>query len=311
MPTSRAIPTEADVLGYFETLSNEGRWGPDDERGTLNLISSEKRLSALRSVRDGMAVSCATLIGAQGAAPDVPYPPLHFMIRSGETRNPERPGAVEFFGIVFHSHVITHIDALSHSMWKGRIYNGRDAAVVTTEQGATELSIDAVRDGIITRGVLLDIAGLEGRDWLDAGDAVVPSMLEAAEEAQGVRVEQGDALLVRTGWWDRGLAKGPHPEPLHRPGLHAACLPWLRDRGVAVVAADAANDVVPSGYAALEQPIHEVGSVAMGLCLVDVCSFSELRAACLDKDRWNFLFLVAPLRIQYGTGSPVTPLAIF
>ena len=126
-----------------------------------------------------------------------------------------------------------------------------------------------------------------------------------------MRVEQGDALLVRTGWWDRGLAKGPHPEPLHRPGLHAACLPWLRDRGVAVVAADAANNVVPSGYAALEQPIHEVGSVAMGLCLVDVCSFSELRAACLDKDRWNFLFLVAPLRIQYGTGSPVTPLAIF
>ena len=311
MPTSRAIPTEADVLGYFDTLSNEGRWGRDDERGTLNFISPEKRLSALQSVREGMAVSCATLIGGQGAAPDVPYPPLHFMIRSGESVNPERPGAVDFVGLVFHSHVVTHIDALSHSIWRGRIYNGRDAAVVTTEQGATELSIDALREGIITRGVLLDIAGLAGKDWLDAGDAVLPSMLEEAEKAQGVRVEEGDALLVRTGWWERRLAEGPHSEPLLRPGLHAACLPWLRDRQVAVVAADAANDVVPSGYAAVEQPIHEVGSVAMGLCLVDVCSFSELRTACLDRGRWSFLFLIAPLRIRYGTGSPVTPLAVF
>ena len=311
MPTSQAIPAEADVLAYFDTLSNEGRWGRDDERGTLNFISPEKRLSALQSVREGMAVSCATLIGGQGAAPDVPYPPLHFMIRSGESVNPERPGAVDFVGLVFHSHVVTHVDALSHSIWKGRIYNGRDAAVVTNEQGATELSIDALREGIITRGVLLDIAGLAGKDWLDAGDAVLPSMLEQAEKAQGVRVEEGDALLVRTGWWERRLAEGPHSKPLHRPGLHAACLPWLRDRQVAVVAADAANDVVPSGYAALEQPIHEVGSVAMGLCLVDVCSFGELRTACLERGRWSFLFLIAPLRIRYGTGSPVTPLAVF
>ena len=191
MPTSRAIPTEADVLGYFDTLSNEGRWGRDDERGTLNFISPEKRLSALQSVREGMAVSCATLIGGQGAAPDVPYPPLHFMIRSGESVNPERPGAVDFVGLVFHSHVVTHIDALSHSIWRGRIYNGRDAAVVTTEQGATELSIDALREGIITRGVLLDIAGLAGKDWLDAGDAVLPSMLEEAENSAGCARREG------------------------------------------------------------------------------------------------------------------------
>ena len=299
------------MLGYFDTLSNEGRWGPHDERGTLNLISPEKRLSALQSVREGIAVSCATLIGGQGPALDVPYPPLHFMIRSGESVNPQRPGAVDFIGLVFHSHVVTHVDALSHSIWKGRIYNGRDAAVVTNEQGATELSIDAFREGIITRGVLLDIAGLAGKDWLDAGEAVLPSMLDEAEHTQGVNVESGDALLVRTGWWERRLAEGPYSEPLHRPGLHAACLPWLRDRQVAVVAADAANDVVPSGYPALEQPVHEVGSVAMGLCLVDVCSFGELRTACLERGRWSFLFVIAPLRIRYGTGSPVTPLAVF
>jgi kynurenine formamidase len=304
-----SVPAESEVLGYFERLSNRGRWGADDEAGTLNLITPAKRLQAAALVRHGLAVSCGALIRKGQGAPDVPYPPLHFMIRSGESADHARPGMVDYLGLVFHGLTTTHLDALGHTARNGELYGGRPRTVITTELGATQLSVDALRDGIVTRGVLLDMAGLAGRPYLEPGEAITPADLERAEERAGVRLEPGDALLVRTGWWHHRAAHGP-AEGRSRPGLHAACLPWLHERGISVLATDAANDVVPSGYDALEQPVHEVGQVAMGLCLLDACDFDALLEACERADRREFLFVVAPLRIEYGTGSPVNPLAV-
>lgn len=304
------VPDEAEVLGYFEELSNWGRWGPDDELGTLNLITPEKRRQALALAREGVSVGCARPIIHEGAGvPDVLWPPLHFMLRSGE--NPEVTGAADFIGVAFHGLTVSHVDTLAHQFWGDVMYNGRKKSIITTEQGATTCSVETMKDGIITRGVLLDIPRLKDRPWLEAGGGVFPEDLEAAEQAQGVRIEEGDALLLRTGWYRKRLEQGPHPTWGERPGLHAAALPWLRERGVAVVTGDAAADAVPSGYPKVPMPLHNIGMSGMGLCLFDNLQFEDLAPECERRGRWAFLFIAAPLRIRYGTGSPTTPLAVF
>jgi len=245
-------------------------------------------------------------------------PPVHFMLQSGEayvtpsgaSRGP-RQVARDFFGMIFHGITITHIDALSHIFWEGKMYNGRPAEAVTTDRGATEHSIEALKDGIVTRGVLLDIARVRGKEWLEGGEAVFPEDLEAAEKAQGVRVDEGDALCLRFGWYKRRNRVGPSPRSIGRPGLHAATLPWLHQRGVALIAADASQDVSPSGYETLDIPVHQVGIVAMGLWLIDSANFDELAQRCQELARWEFLFTLAPLRFPGVTGSPLTPLAVF
>ncbi|MDO8532489.1 MAG: metallopeptidase family protein [Dehalococcoidia bacterium] len=181
---SRKVPTEAEVLKWFDTLSNWGRWGPDDELGTLNLITPAKRLEAVRLVRKGIAVSCARPI-EKGVATDVPYLPLHFMMSTGETwvgEHSHEPTqmALDFMGLVFHGFTVPHLDCLCHFLWKGKMYNGRRADVVTVSSGASVCSAETVRDGIVTRGVLLDVARAKGKKWLEAGDAVFPEHLDEA-----------------------------------------------------------------------------------------------------------------------------------
>jgi kynurenine formamidase len=172
-------------------------------------------------------------------------------------------------------------------------------------------SIELRQDGVVSRGVLLDVARLRGVDWLEPGDGILPGELEAAEAAQGVRVEEGDILLVRTGHLHRRNEEGPRPLAGGWPGLSAACLPWLRERGVAVLGGDPVSDVVPSGFPSMPQPLHQIGIPHMGLWLLDNCNMEELTHACQERGRWEFLFTIAPLRIQYGTGSPVNPIAVF
>jgi kynurenine formamidase len=315
MATTR-IPSEAAVLEYFTTLSNWGRWGSDDQLGTLNLITAKKRTQAAALVREGLSVGCARPVSTSPAA-DVALPPLHFMLESGEAH--AVPGAKErgirqvstdFIGMGFHGLTITHIDALCHIFWDGKMYNGRPAELITTSRGATAEGIEVLKDGIVTRGVLLDITQVRGKERLDAGEGVFPEDLEAAERAQGVRVAEGDALCLHLGWYKRRQQLGPVPREVGRPGLHAAALPWLHQRGVALIAADASQDVYPSGYPMLDIPIHQVGIVAMGLWLIDAAQFDDLMPHCQRLSRWEFMFVVAPLHFPSVTGSPVTPLAM-
>ena len=311
------IPTEDEVLEFFTTHSNWGRWGEDDQLGTLNLITPQKRLKAAHLVKEGIAVGCASPISKEVAA-DSPNPaPIHLMMQTGEAcfapgADPgQRYASIDFFGLAYHSLSITHIDALCHIFWQGKMYNGRPAEAVTARDGAKEHSIEALKDGVVTRGVLLDITRIRGKEWLEEGDAVFPQDLEAAEEAQGVRIEEGDALCLRLGWQRRRNQMGPATKGTARPGLHAATIPWLHQRGVALVASEAANDVQPSGYPKLEIPIHQVGIVGMGLWLIDAANFEELAQRCVALKRWEFLFTFAPIRFPGMTGSPLTPLAVF
>ena len=308
---TRQIPTEDEVLGYMASLSNWGRWGPDDQLGTLNLITPEKRAQAGRLVQEGVSVTCARLIVPEIAADVTSIPPLHYMINTGESApSSGAGGSSDFIGMSYHGLSITHIDSPPHQFWNGKMYNGKPASAVTAQQRATVGGIDIAQNGVVTRGVLLDIAQLRGKEWLEAGEAVFPEDLEAAEEAQGVRLEEGDALLLRLGWYKRRQEIGP-PTPPERPGLHAATLPWLHERGISIVAADASQDVNPSGYSEMRSPIHSVGIVGMGLWLIDAGNCEELVRVCRELNRWEFMFIVAPLRFQNATGSPVNPLAVF
>jgi kynurenine formamidase len=230
------------------------------------------------------------------------------MIEVGDPTKTES-GARDFFGLEPHSVTISHIDTLSHHFWHGKMYNGKPLSLVGIEDKATACSLEVTKNGIVTLGVLLDIARLKGKPYLDAGEPIFLEDLEAAEKAQGVTVTEGDCLLIRTGWYKRRVELGPPTGPT-RPGLHAATLPWLRERGVALVAADAVHDVSPSGYPNISLPVHSIGTVAMGLWLIDACQFEDLAAQCERAGRWQFVFIVAPMRFKNATGSPVTPIAV-
>jgi kynurenine formamidase len=309
------VPSEATVLGYVKQLSNWGRWGKDDQIGTLNLITPKKRTQAAGLVKDGVSVSCARPITREMAA-DVRAPFQHYMTGTGVefADKPMTPGRLQgsgdFYGIAYHGHYYTHLDASAHIFWEGKMYNGRSAAVVTAREGATAGAIGLVHQGVVTKGVLLDIPRLKRKQWLEPGDFIFPEDLDAAEEAQGVKAEQGDALLIRTGHWKRRTEQGAWNTAEKSAGLHAACLPWIHQRGVAMLGSDTANDATPSGYPAFPLPIHQVGIPHMGLWLMDNGNFEELAAACADRKRWAFMFVLAPLRIVNGTGSPANPLAI-
>jgi kynurenine formamidase len=312
-----ATPTEQDVLRMLETLSNWGRWGDADELGTLNLITPSARRRAAALVSDGVPVGCSRPIVTDIAA-DTTFQPLRFMVDSGEGRDtapPERllqrRGASEFIGMVFHGYSITHVDTPAHYFWNGRMYNGRSCNLVTSREGAQAAAVDVLRDGVAGRGVLLDVAALRGR-WLQAGEGVMPEDLEAAEQRQGVRVEPGDILLIRTGYYGCRRAEGPrNPTVDGSPAAHVAALPWMRERGIAMLGTDTHNDVSPLPYPRIGNALHVVALVAMGLWLVDNMNLEEVAEACRARGRWAFLLTIAPLVLKGVTGSPVNPIALF
>ena len=313
-----SIPTESEVLGYFQSLSNWGRWGDDDQLGTLNFLSPEKVKQATSLVQDGVTVSCARTITFQ-SEPDIPVPPIHYMVESGEgwasgdkVTNRTAQGSSDFFGMVFHGFSITHVDSLAHFFWEGKMYNGRPAHLISTGMGATVESIELAKDGIVSRGVLVDVPRIRGVDWLERGEGVMPDDILAAEEQCGFKIEEGDVLLVRTGQLHRRNVEGPvNPREVGSTACQAACLPLFHERGIAMLGSDTGNDVMPTGYPNLSNPIHQVGIAGMGLWILDNANLEELAAACSERNRWEFMLSIGPLRLSNTTGSPVNPLAIF
>ena len=300
--------TAADVDAMNDRVRNWGRWGPDDERGALNLITDAKRAAAAALVTDGFAVSCARSLPVTPAANN-PNPVWHAMIRGGDTQESTGVGSsADYFAIASHGWATTHLDALCHFFTDGKMFNGYDMREVRTD-GAHKNSIMAGADGILSRGVLLDIPAMRGVDWLELGERVTAADLTAAEARQHVSVEEGDILLVATGRDAREAELGARDAGL--AGLYADCLPWLHNRGVAVLGSDGISDVDPSGIDGWRRPIHQVAIVAMGIHLIDNMELERLAAACRERGRWAFQFVVAPLRLERGTASPVNPLALF
>ena len=316
-PNTRRIPDEAQVLDWMESLSNWGRWGEDDQLGCLNLITQKKRIQAAALVQDGIPVSCARPISTDMNA-DVTFQVQRFMVDSGEGRmedSPERQyarrGAAEFIGMVFHGQSITHIDAMSHYSWKGNLYNGKPANLITSRQGAQTHSIEAAYSGIITKGILLDLPKLRGVEYLDPNEPVMPLDLLEAEEAQGVKIEEGDILLVRTGNYKMRLANPPAQSGEPMTACQVACTPLFKERGIAMLGTDTSNDFRPSHYSTVGSPLHTMCLVTLGLWLIDNANLEELSEACARRNRYEFMLTLAPLRLHNVTGSPVSPIALF
>jgi kynurenine formamidase len=312
-----AMPTQDDVLGYFDTLSNWGRWGDDDERGTLNHITDGVRVAAAKAVRHGRSVSCAwevavpeemeratTTCPCAAEMPGAEHMPEAF-------HNDRRWGySSERLGLTFHGNTITHLDSPCHIFWDGATYNGRPHSIVDAATGSAWAAVTAAANGIVTRGVLLDIARVRDVPWLESGQGVCPEDLEEAERRQGVQVRPGDAVFIRTGY-GRDRHQNGAPYSFTQAGWHASCLPWLHERQVALIGSDTPQDVQPSGYDNILMPIHAIGLVAMGLWMVDNCDLEACAATAAELGQWDFQLAVAPVRFAGTSGSPVNPIATF
>jgi kynurenine formamidase len=300
------------MRAVFEDVKNWGRWGDDDELGALNLIGPDKRREAAGAVVSGEVVSCSLPLAVQPAA-DNPHPAMHMMVRGGDDcviPGTDFETTMDFVGVAFHGMATSHIDALCHVFVDGKMYNGFDGTEVRST-GARKGSIINARDGIVSRGVLLDIPRSLGVDMLDKGHVVSLAELEACEAAQGVTVAAGDILLVATGRDARRTAEGAWNPFEGLPGLHPECIPWLHDRDIAVLGADGVSDPLPGlGIEGWFMPVHQCALVAMGVHLLDNLRLDRLADACARNGRWTFQLTVAPLHVDGGTGSPVSPIAV-
>ncbi len=301
----RAEVTEATVDQWMMDLSNRGRWGDDDELGTLNLITSEHRVRAAGLVSSGLSVSLSHDY-LKERAEDATSPFEHQLLGS-----PQGGFLSDRYTIAYHGYAHSHMDALCHYSSDGLMYNGISRETVDLEEGCVKLGITNVKQGIVTRGILMDIARLKGVEYLEPGTPIYVEDLEAWEAEAGVRVGPGDVVFVRSGRWARRAQEGPWATGRLAAGLHASVAPWLKERGVAMLGSDYTNDVYPSGVQGVVQPIHLLTLVSMGLWLFDNLDLEAVAEAAADEGRWEFMFVAAPLAVQGGTGSPLNPLAIF
>ena len=294
------------VEQWMTDLSNWTRWGDDDELGSVNLITSEKRRQAIGLARSGTSVSLSHNYLTEPAE-DATSPFGHEMLGI------DRPGPFrsDRYTIAYHGYAHSHLDSLCHMMHAGRLYNGYVRDDVVTPAGCGKLAILNFKQGIISRGVLMDIARLKGVDYLEPGTPIYVEDLEAWEREAGVRVESGDIVFVRSGRWARRAQTGPWATGSQAAGLHASVAPWLHERGVAILGSDYTNDVLPSGVEGVTQPIHQLTLVAMGMLLFDNLDLEAVAAEAARQDRWEFMLVAAPLAVEGGTGSPLNPLAIF
>jgi kynurenine formamidase len=304
--SSSSHEVTAEQYARWKTeLSNWGRWGPNDEIGALNLITPETRRRAAALVRDGVSVSLAADADTV-AAVDNPNP--YEITRLGISADKI---AVNYHGIAH-----THLDSLAHINERGVFYNGYapDADAVE-KQGHAKNSIYNVKNGVFTRGILIDIPRLKGVPYLEPGTPIYVEDLEAWEKQTGLRVSAGDALFVRTGVWARRKAVGPwlrgRAEGGQSAGLHPSVLPWLKARDVALLGSDHPQYVSPGEGGAPRGAVHDFALVYLGVHLFDNCDLEALAAAAAARQRWEFLLTAAPLPIRGGTGSPLNPIATF
>lgn len=295
--------TEDELEAVFERCSNTGRWGNDDQLGTLNFITAEKRIAAAKLVRTGEVVSAGRDLSKQQSKVD-PRPVQHMVMYSGSG-----PGISDYISMAPHGMAITHLDALCHFSVNNRLYNNRKRSETVSANGAQWGSVHAVRNGIFTRGVLLDVAAARGVPWYASDEYVTAADFEAAEKRQNVRVQSGDAIFVRTGMEDMERAEGLQ-DVYPRAGLHAECTEWMHRREVAIYGGDCIEKL-PYPSERFPSAFHMIALVSMGMPILDWPALVELTETCERLERWDFLMTTAPLRLPGGTSSPLNPLCTF
>jgi kynurenine formamidase len=304
----------AAIVALAEKVSNWGRWGPDDERGTVNFITPAVLRAAAACVRQGRIFSLALPLGSDGPqfGQAGRVNPVHVMtsLHNPMSADPDGIRYADDF-IMMPLQCATQWDGLAHVHYGGRLYNGHSTATVTAA-GAERNGIDKMAAGIVSRGVLLDVARAKGVERLAPGEAIGPADLDAAEQAQGVRVQSGDVLLVRTGHMQVFTRDADRIGYMRQmPGLGVACVEWLHRREVAAVATDTNMvEVYPLEDPAVMLPVHALCIRDMGLTLGEMLDLEALAADCAGDGVWTFFFSAPPLPVTGGVGSPINPLAI-
>jgi kynurenine formamidase len=300
---------EFDAL--FESVKNWGRWSDADARGTLNYLTGEHVRRAAGLVRTGRTISLSLPVN-KTAGPDNPNPAIHYMATGHDVVFGGLSFASDFIGMQFHGDCHTHVDALCHIAYRGRLYNGQPADAVRTS-GSTTLDITEYARGVVGRGVLLDIPRLRGVPWLEPGTAVTRAELEEAERSQGVELGEGDFFVFRTGHHARRLELGPWDNGYSgdgKAGLHVDAIPLLHERHVAGFLPDGDGEAVPSTVEGVLFPIHPLQITAMGMLASDSLNLEELAAVCEAERRYEFMVVLAPLAIPGATGSPFNPVVV-
>ena len=301
-PSAARFPKNAAEFDQmFQQVKNWGRWGPDDQLGAANLITEAKRRQAADLVKQGVSVSLAHNPITE-ASIDNPSPFEHTMNRGFTT---------DTYRVMYHGYAHSHIDALCHILYQKQTYNGYSTADVNTEKGCTKLGIDRLKNGIVTRGILIDIPRLRNVTYLDPGTPVFTEEIEAWEKKSRVKVSPGDAIFLRTGRWARRAALGPWAVARNAAGYHASIAPWLKERGVSFLGSDAAQDVVPSLVEGVGLPVHTLAITALGIDILDNQDLEAVADLAAKLNRWEFMVTIAPVPVTGGTGFPVNALAIF
>ena len=297
-------PAEYDEM--FNRIKNWGRWGPDDQRGAANLITDAKRKQAAALVRLGTSVSLSHNY-LKDKAPDNPSPFEHVMNRGLQS---------DTYKVSYHGYAHSHMDGLCHMLYQDKTYNGYSRTDALTENGCTKLGIENLKNGVITRGVLIDIPRLKGVSYLEPGTPVYIEDIEAWEKKAGVKVGPGDAVFLYTGRWARREKLGPWPLMTNSAGFHASVAPWVKARDVAFIGSDAVLDVYPE---LVQDPngrdqanaFHILMIAALGVDIFDNLDLEALAQTAARLNRWEFMLTVAPLVVTGGTGSPANPIATF
>ena len=301
--TTRAADlSDAELEAMFKRCSNTGKWGPNDEKGTLNYITPAKRIAAAALVKTGDVVSVGRDLSTKQTKTDN-RPMTHILLYS------DGPSAGDYYTFAPHGMRMTHMDSLAHFSWHDQFYNGRKRSQTLTPGRAGWGSIYAQKDGIFTRGVLLDVAAARGIKLYESHEYVTVADFEAAEKRQNVKVGSGDAIFVRTGM-ERMEAEMGEQDTYPRAGLHASCAEWMHQREVSVYGGDCIEKL-PYPSESFTSAIHMIVLASMGLPILDWPALTELAAKCEQLKRWDYLLTTAPLRIPGGTSSPINPLALF
>lgn len=313
MPMSTTRPAEVPRVSrqefdaLFAAVRTWGRWTPDD-RGAWNRVTPDHVRRAATLVRDGTAVALGLPWNTR-PGPDNTRPALHYMSDLGDVEAPEPAAHKDFLGVDYHGKAVTHLDALSHIAYRGQLYGGHPAHEFIGAGGARFGSVAALGP-LVTKGVLLDLPAVLGAAWLEPGHAVHARDVIDAERALGVGIDDGCAVLLRSGRFRRRLELGPWDVDAASAGFHVDALPMLAEREISLLGADGDSDVRPSPVEGLHSPVHALAIAAMGVPLLDNLDLEALSAACAEAGRYEFMIVVTPLDVPGGTGSPVNPVAL-
>jgi kynurenine formamidase len=293
----------------FNRLKSWDEYSPATiERGALNHITAETVKTAIATVKNGRVIQMA-LPWATVSGPDNSRPALHYMTSVSEPSDEQPTSNTDFIGVDYHGKATSHMDAMTHIVYKDKLFGGKNSSEMVNSHGSRWSTIDKLGP-VVTRGVLLDAARFKAVEWLEPGTAVHAADVLAMEERYGITIGAGDCILLRSGHFNRRAKLGVWNPDNFSAGFHVDVMELFKERKVSMIGGDGDSDVRPSPVDGVGSPIHILALPGLGIPLLDNLHLEALGDACAIEGRQEFLITIAPLNVVGGTGSPVNPIAV-